>query len=204
MKHHDVLEYLEEKFPQDPQTGALTVRLRFRGYSELFEPLDGSPWGKKSLSSGLIQALFQIFEEIPLQHPYALVFEFPQSCRDSFMEERCREDFSRWCRYRSALAKETIAKNMRETLLYAFFAILLIGLSVVAEKQYPSTLLGGDLLDQILTVGWWIFAWQAGSNLLLHMGHIRDPLRQFARLRKYPPRFEYFREDTSCDGTSRF
>ncbi|HOO63370.1 MAG TPA: hypothetical protein PK364_05570 [Synergistaceae bacterium] len=191
MEENRIRAYLEEKFPRDPGTGALEVRLRFSGYEDLFEPLDGSPYGEKSLSSALVRVFLHLFEEIPLEYPYVLVFELPEACRDTRMEERCAKDFSRWCGYRSALARRKVRKNTKETLLYACIAAVLIGASLGVEKYFPSTMLGGDLLDQALTVGWWIFAWQAGSNVLLNWGRIRDPLRQFARLRAYPVRFEY-------------
>ena len=191
MREKDIRAYLEQKFPRDSETGVLEVRLRFRGYEDLFEPLDGSPYGEKALSSALVRILFQIFEEIPLEYPYALVFEFPESCSNSAMEKQCAEDFARWCNYRLALTERNVRQNGRETLLYAGIAAILVGLSLVAGKYCSPDLLGGDLLIQAITVGWWIFAWQAGSNVLLNWGRIRNPLRQFARLRAYPVRFEY-------------
>ncbi|PIE55567.1 MAG: hypothetical protein CSA35_00155 [Dethiosulfovibrio peptidovorans] len=192
MTQDHIREYLEEKFTRDPQTGALEVRLRFKSYEDLFEPLDGAPYGEKNLSSALVRVLLHLFEEIPLEYPYVLVFEFTGVCRVPRMEERCAKDFYRWCHYRSALARKRVQKNTKDTLLYACIAAILIGASSLMGKFYPSSMLERELLHQVLTVGWWIFAWQAGSNLLLNWGHIRAPLRQFTRLQTYPVRFEYF------------
>lgn len=185
--------FLNEIYPQNPETGNLIIEILLEKHIYLFNEWDNASFKRRDLDPDLIYFLEECFQEIPLKYDIQLNIAITEEERDLVREaditKGIRTQYTHYLRAEERGLKELFMRAM----LYVITAFTLLLAASVLEGRLIVHPLTTTLLEGFY-VGGWVFAWEAISSFSFHRGQIVRKVKEYQRFLRAPIQFVYMKQ----------
>ena len=180
---------LEKIYERDKATGAFIISIALDRYVDVFNELDSAPWRRRDLDHDLRLFLEDCSADIPLRYDIILQFNIEQEKIDLIKEERLKVGLKTYFTFVRGSLQKKIRNSYERSLLYILGAFFLL-LASYSLRSTSSNILLTTLFDGI-SIGGWVFLWEAISTLAFTSREARDRYRQYQRFSTANIRYNY-------------
>lgn len=174
----------------NPETNAFIIEISLDEYNEIFNGWDPSPVKRRDLDPELMAFLDQCGSDIPLKFPLELQLFMPQEKLDKEKENLSREGIKNNFNFTIHSIRKSLAEIRQKTMVYmaAAFAFLSVGYAAprLAAPGWVTT-----IFAEGITIGGWVFLWEAFSLFFFSGQEIRSDLKRYLRFQSTEVVFKY-------------
>ncbi len=181
-------QYLEEVYLFDAAKKAFTIQVAVNQYDELFNRLDPTPLHQRDLAPDLMAFLKECSEEIPFRYQINLLINVSQENRDSLVERKVLEGFRHYFLYEINVISDQLRHTRRRALKYVLVSFLSITSAALLRGLLEENLIM-NYLREGLTIGGWVFLWEAISVSFIQSDPINRLKTHLRRLQQADIRF---------------
>ena len=178
-KRRIALDYLRSIYRWEPESGVYTIDVRLPDYSHAFSQWSHAWEEVPEVDPGLVQYLKECSDDIPFAAPISIVFGIRQP-RDYQLESQLIESVRKYFRYELFIERRRLRR-----LLQRVASLVALALVLLAASSFFSAFTSGRLLaataNQGLTVGGWVFLWEAIHQLSFQRSTIRRTIADYER-----------------------
>jgi hypothetical protein len=184
---------LERIYERDKETDAFIISIAIERYPDIFNELDSAPWRRRDIDHDLRIFLEESSSDIPRKYDIILQFNVSHDRQDIEKEERIKLGLRTYFAFvRNSLQRE-IRDSYEKSALYVLASFLLLFTSYSLQAQVTDNIIFTTLIDGI-SIGGWVFLWEAISTFAFKNRDIREKYQQYKRLSIAPVRFYYYTE----------
>ena len=173
-----------------PDTDEFIIEISVDSYNEIFNGWDPSPVKRRDLDPEVIDFIESCADDIPLQYPVELHFYMPKDQRDEEKERLSIEGIRNNFAYTTALIRRSLSDIRKKTITYAVAAFVFLTLRYMSGPIVPTNILTTILIEG-LSIGGWVFLWEAFSLLFFSGQETNNQLKQYLRLLEAKIIFKY-------------
>jgi hypothetical protein len=193
-KHDD--KTLEKIYERDKETGAFVISVAIHNYVDIFNELDSAPFRVRDLDRDLRVFLEESSSDIPLNHDIIIKFAVTREKQDEEKEEKVKSGLKTYFTTVRNQLRRDIRGSYQKSVVYTLTAFLLLLASYSLRPLFAGNIALITLVDG-LTIGGWVFLWEAISNLVFKGRHAREMFRHYQRFSSAPIHFHYFPKEKS-------
>jgi hypothetical protein len=187
---------LERIYERDKQLGAFIISVAIEKYPDIFNELDSAPWRRRDLDYDLRVFLEESSSDIPSRYDIILQFNVSQEKQDLEKEDRIKTGLRTYFSFvRNSLQRE-IRLSHQKSAFYALGSFLLLFTSYLLQARVLGNVFLTTLVD-IVSIGGWVFLWEAISTFAFKNREAREKYRQYKRLSMAPVRFYYYSQEAN-------
>lgn len=172
---------LERVYAQDPYTRAFIIEIDLDHYEDVFNEWDPAPFKRRDLDPDLRVYLDESSEDIPPRFPVTLQFTAPEKIHNAEKEMSVRLGL----RNAFAFEKRLVQRKLRRlTLKMAVQTVVAVALLVLVHwlgMVLEDPTLWRSLLAEGLTIGAWVFGWDAIATFAFERIRLRGIMRRWER-----------------------
>ena len=184
------IDLLSKIYDRDPDTGNFIVELSINEYTDIFNELDPTPLRRRDVAQPVVDFLDDCSADIPLKYRFDLRIMCPREIMNEGRERRTINGLRTFFSYMVLFYKKDLRVLSQKALLYFLTAIVLIVLSLYTSSHFPSDLFFKTLVEG-LSIGGWVFLWEAIVLCFFKSRKIRVKRRRYQRLLDAPIAFIY-------------
>lgn len=173
--------YLTQMYKTDPDTDEFIIEISVDSYNEIFNGWDPSPVKRRDLDPEVIEFIESCADDIPLRYPIELHFYMPADQRDEGKERLSVEGIRNNFAYTIALIRRALSDIRKKTIIYAVAALVFLTLRYMSGVGVPANLMT-TILTEGLSIGGWVFLWEAFSLLFFSGQETNNQLKRYLRL----------------------
>ena len=177
MSHAD-LAHLKEVYLYDEVRKRFTVRVVVRQYADLFNRLDPTPIYQRDLAPDLLDFLRVCADEIPERYGVDVLIQVAGEDRNAPTEVQVLEGLRHYFAYEQNVLRLQARRARGRALRYLLVSFLSLSASMLL--RIPLENLFFNYLHEGLTIGGWVFLWEALSVSFIQSGE-RVGLQHFYR-----------------------
>ncbi|MBP7227889.1 MAG: hypothetical protein KA988_02150 [Longilinea sp.] len=155
------LAHLQEVYLYDEERKRFTVRVLVRRYEDLFNRLDPTPLYQRDLAPDLLDFLRVCSDEIPERYGVDLLIQVSEQDRDAPMEAHTLEGLRHYFAYEQRVLQLQERRARGRALRYVLVSFLSISAAMLLRIPPGNVLF--NFLREGLTIGGWVFLWEAIS-----------------------------------------
>ncbi|WP_345243201.1 hypothetical protein [Pontibacillus salipaludis] len=182
--------YLDQFYTVDKKSGDFLIEIKLKEYDDIFNNWDSSLYNVRDLDSSLKSFISDCSKDIDLSRNVGLRFHLSKEHPDLDKEETIREGIHNYYEYLQFVERKNITFKRRQAFLFMLISSVFIIGSFYLRNATDLALFQHFLLESI-TVGSWIFMWEAFYMLFINS---RDELRkqkEYKRLIRAPILYSY-------------
>ncbi len=183
---------LERIYERDQSSGAYIISVAIEEYPDVFNELDSAPWRRRDLDYDLRAFLEESSSDIPLRYDIILQFSVSKEKKDIEKEDRIRIGLRTYFSFVRNSLQSKIRGSYEKSAFYVLASFLLLFTSYSLQAQIKGNDVIFITLVDAVSIGGWVFLWEAISTLAFRSRDARDKFRQYKRLSIAPIRFNYF------------
>ena len=180
---------LERIYERDKNTGAFIISIALDRYVDVFNELDSAPWRRRDLDHDMRIFLEDCSSDIPLKYDVIIQFNVELEKQDSVKEERLKVGLKNYFTFARTSLQKRIRRAYERSAFYALTAFFLIFASYSLATISTNPLLSA--VFDIISIGGWVFLWEAISELAFHGREARDRYKMYSRFNLAEVRFTY-------------
>jgi hypothetical protein len=180
---------LEKIYERDKASGAFIISIALDRYVDVFNELDSAPWRRRDLDHDLRIFLEDCSSDIPSRYDIILQFNIEHEKQDMLKEERLKVGLKTYFTFVRGSLQKTIRNSYERSALYVLGAFFLLFASY-SLRTTSSNLILTTLFDGV-SIGGWVFLWEAISTLAFTSREARDKYRQYQRFSTAEIRYNY-------------
>ncbi len=183
---------LDKVYAQDPDTRAYIIEIDLDRYEDVFNEWDPAPFKRRDLDPDLREYLQESSEDIPVEYPISLRFTAPTAVENSEKEKRVKAGVRNSFLFEKRLIMRKLRKLTLRLLAQTAVAVgllILVHLLVVNVGTEGSMWL--SILQEGLTIGAWVFAWDAIATFAFERVKIHGMMMKWNRFCEARIEFEY-------------
>jgi hypothetical protein len=184
---------LEKIYERDPDSNAFIISVAIESYANIFNELDPAPFRKKDLDQDLRDYLEDSSVDIPLKYDVVLRFNVSGEAINTEKEEKIRVGLKTYFSFVKDLLGDNIRKSYEKSVVYVFGAFVLLSASYLLRLLLISNIFFSILIEGI-TIGGWVFLWEAISTFAFRTRDVKNRCRQYKRLADAPIQFIYIQK----------
>ncbi|WP_368646381.1 hypothetical protein AB4027_05840 [Alkalibacterium putridalgicola] len=182
--------FLDQFYTIDPDTGNYIIDIALKDYDEVFNTWDSSVYNIRDLDSSLKTFLDEFSYEIDSKNKIKLVFNMQDEKKDKEMEKTIINGVRNHFNYRYFLTTKHTNRKRNKSFVYIAVSVLFTILTTYLQISEESRLLQ-ELLLLNLTVGSWVFLWEAFSILFMQSSDLTQRRKHYKRIVTAPIEFRY-------------
>lgn len=182
--------FLDQFYTIDSGSGDYIIDVALQDYDDVFNTWDSSVYNIRDLDYSLKSFLEEFSYEIEPKHKIKLVFNMQDEKKDPEMEEMIRNGVRNHFNYRYFLTTKYSSQNRKKSIIYILVSILFTIISSYLHISEASKLIE-DLLLLNLTVGSWVFLWEAFYILFIQRSDSRRKKSHYERIVNAAIEFKY-------------
>ncbi|MCW4010075.1 MAG: hypothetical protein NWF05_05590 [Candidatus Bathyarchaeota archaeon] len=188
---------LERIYERDAATGEFIISIGIDKYPDVFNELDSAPWRRRDLDYDLRVFLEESSSDIPLKYDIILQFSVSQETQDTIKEERIKLGLRTYFAFIRNSVQREIRTSYERSGLYVLASFLLLFTSYSLQVQITGNAVFTTLVDGV-SIGGWVFLWEAISTLAFRNRGARTKYLQYKRLSTAPIQFRYSATDSTA------
>jgi hypothetical protein len=181
--------YVEHGFRIDPATGEPVVEIAIERYDALFNTLDRAPYRRRDLSPDLKQFLHECSIWIPLPHPFAIEFKVLGDPPDIERQDEVVAGIRHYFSYLIQVIRSERALQRRTVAAFVGLSFLCLSATLILGRLADTKGILAAFVNNGLTVGGWVFMWEALSMVFIRRLEVQAQLARHERLVAAPIRF---------------
>lgn len=181
--------YLEEVYPYDAATKTFTIQVAVERYDEIFNHLDPTPLHQRDLAPDLMSFLTLCCSEIPARYNLRLRVNIAAQSFDPQLEQQVISGMKHFFLYEYQVLAEQIQRKQRRALRYVLISFTSLTCTWLLHGL-PANLFS-NFLREGLTIGGWVFLWEAISASFIQKSEIDELRSMYHRLQQAEVRFNY-------------
>jgi hypothetical protein len=181
---------LERIYERDKKTNAFIISVAIENYADIFNELDPAPFRKRDLDQDLRDYLEDSSADIPLKYNIILQFNVSFEAKDLEKEEKIESGLKTYFSFVRDQLGSRIRKSYEKSVIYVFGAFFLLSASYLLRLVLTSNSFFTILIEGI-TIGGWVFLWEAISTFAFRNRDSRSKYRQYKRFANAAIRFNY-------------
>ena len=175
------LDALREIYPYDPHTRTFTIPTRVANYNEFFNPLDPSPAPARDLTPELVEYLNQCSIEIPAQYGLIIRLQVENAPQSPQHEQDCISSLRTFYQHNVFVVQAHIQRMRSRALKFLLISFLCLAVTILGEGWVSAGFVG-NLLQEALLIGGWVFMWEAVTLNFIEMDSYSQEIIRFRRL----------------------
>lgn len=192
---------LTESFRIDPDHRAPIVEIVVDRYDDLFNALDRAPIRRRDLSPTLKQYLQESSLWVPLPHPIVLEVQVTEEARDEARQREVAAGIRAYFAHLIHVARSEVRSQRIRIGRFVGLSFLSMSAGLMLEDVVDRERVVSAFLLNGLTVGGWVFLWEALSIVFVRRFDQQAQIARHQRLVDAPIRFQAAEERavaTSC------
>ncbi|HHT84856.1 MAG: hypothetical protein ACOX34_06305 [Bacillota bacterium] len=177
-------------YKTNTDTDEFIIEISVDSYNEIFNGWDPSPVKRRDLDPEVLEFIESSAADIPVRYPVELHFYMPAEQRDEEKEHLSAEGIRNNFSYTIALIRRSLADIRRKTMTYAVAAFAFLTLRYMSRPAAPTNLLTTILIEG-LSIGGWVFLWEAFSLFFFSGQETNNQLKRHLRLLEAKIIFKY-------------
>ena len=182
--------YLDQFYTIDEETGDYIVEISIEDYNDIFNNWDSSVYNVRDLDSSLKSFLEACSFDIDLKHNIVLRFVMNSQQKDTESEQKIEKGIRGYFRYYLYFLRKIVNKKRKKAFIYMVVSVILISLTYIFKISMDINVFRNIIL-QGLSVGGWVFLWEAFSLLFIQHGDTNKKRKEYKRLLESPIEFRY-------------
>lgn len=183
--------FLNQFYTIDPDSGDYIIEIALMDYDEVFNTWDSSVYNIRDLDSSLKSFLEEFSSEIDSLYKIKLIFTMQNEKKDVEMEKSIKIGVRNYFNYRYFVTTKQTVQNRKKSMVYILVSILFTILSTYFQTSEENKLIK-ELVLLNLTVGSWVFLWEAFSLLFMQSSRLSKKRRHYERIVSAPIEFRYY------------
>jgi len=182
--------YLKQIYKMNPDTNAYIIEVSLIDYNEIFNGWDPSPIKRRDLDPELISFLEECDSDIPLEFSLELMFYLPEDQYDKEKEKLSRVGIKNYFDYSVHFIRKELMQIRQKILLYIVMAVAFLSVGYLSGQKAEPGFFTAILIEG-LTVGGWVFLWEAFSLFFFARQEVSGRLKRYIRLKNTKISFRY-------------
>ncbi|MDL4843098.1 hypothetical protein [Aquibacillus rhizosphaerae] len=187
MKTHN---FLDQFYTYDAETGKYIIEIALNDYDDIFNSWDSSVYNIRDLDSSLKSFLEECSADIAKSKDIILRFNIKNQIKDMEREKKIEQGIRNYFNYCKYITKNQFSFRRKRSFFYIlaslFFTIVSYFLQNIVDNEFVKEIV---LLG--LTVGGWVFLWEAFSLLFIQSIDLSKKKKQYKRILAAPIKFKY-------------
>ena len=173
----------------NPATGAYLIEVSLDKYEDLFNEWDPAPFKRRDMDPDLHNFLETCESDIPDHEAIEIHFVLPAAVENTLKEENARTGLSNYFAYEMASLHGDLRREIKRSGMYLLIAIGLLFLATLLGRVTQAPF-GFSVLKEGITIGAWVFTWEAISTFFFRRFKMIRHKKQWARLSRCPVYFQ--------------
>ena len=183
---------LKALYDFDETDKSYILRLSVHKYTDIFDTLDNYPIRKRDIHPDVTNYLEECSFDIPLSRNIKIEFRIRDELRNADLEERTRKGIHNYFLYQRELIRKNSNANIIKSLVYLLVFFILIAFTFTLETiQYPINRVFFRTVLEGLSIGSWVFLWEAIAVLAFKNRKYRYLRKVYQRLSNTHLIFKY-------------
>lgn len=182
--------YLKQIYKVNPETNAYIIEISLVDYNEIFNGWDPSPIKRRDLDPDLVHFLEECDSDIPLQFSLELQFYMPKKQYDEEKENLSRVGIKNYFYYTIHFIRKEMEQTRKRIIFYIIAAFAFLSVGYISNQQVEQNILTTTLLEG-LSIGGWVFLWEAFSLFFFTRQRVLGRLKRYIRFESTKISFEY-------------
>ncbi len=182
--------YLKQIYKMNPDTNAYIIEVSLSGYNDIFNGWDSSPIKRRDLDPDLVYFMEECDSDIPLKFPLELQFYMPKEKYDEDEEKLSKEGIRNYFHYTVHFIRKELEKTRKKIIFYIIAAFAFLSVGYISKQQIKPNVLTTTLLEG-LSIGGWVFLWEAFSLFFFTRQKVLSRLKSYIRLENTRISFKY-------------
>jgi hypothetical protein len=181
---------LEKIYNRDSSTRVFIINISADQYTDLFNDLDPDPLKRRDVDRNLEAYLYECSRDIPLKHGVMIKVIAPSAISNPEREKKVIAGLRTFLAFSLLSFNRNIMSLIKKSLVYIFSSFLLLGISFYFSSRIPDNIFL-EILMEGLSIGGWVFLWEAIVILAIKSREVIIKRRQCKRLHEADIGFEY-------------
>jgi hypothetical protein len=182
--------YLKQIYKVNPESNAYIIEVSLENYNEIFNGWDPSPIKRRDLDPDLVHFMEECALDIPLRFPLELQFQMPGEQYDERKEELSRTGIQNNFNFTTHFIRKDIKQTRKKVVFYIITAFAFLSLGYISGQRVEPNIITTTLMEG-LSIGGWVFLWEAFSLLFFSGQETYGKLRRYERFQNTIINFEY-------------
>ncbi|MRH43485.1 hypothetical protein GH741_12430 [Aquibacillus halophilus] len=182
--------FLDQFYTLDSETGNYIIEIALKDYDDIFNSWDSSVYNIRDLDSSLKSFLEECSFDITSSKDIVLRFNIKNQVKDEEREKKIERGIRNYFNYCLYITKTKFSYRRKRSFYYIIASFLFTVVS-----YYLQNIVENEFFNQIvllgLTVGGWVFLWEAFSLLFIHSSDLTRKKKQYKRILSAPMWFRY-------------
>ncbi|TFB19593.1 hypothetical protein E3U55_10565 [Filobacillus milosensis] len=173
--------FLDQFYTIDEKTRNYIIEIALQDYDEIFNTWDSAVYNIRDLDSSLKTFLEDCFYDIANEHGVTLRFNMNDEVKDQKREKNIEQGIRNYFHYNLFLTRKEFTQKRKRALLYIVFSFLFTLVSFFVQ-YVDNDMFAYKFVSLSLTVGGWVFMWEAFSMLFINSSDLRRKRKQYERI----------------------
>ncbi len=188
MKHDN--QALEKIYHFDGALRSFTISVAIEDYNDIFNELDSAPFKIRDINHYLRIFLEESSSDIPSKYAVAIQFTVSREKRDMHKEEKIKLGLKTYfSNVRNSLKRE-IRSSYQKAAFYTFASFMLLFASFTLRPLVSDNIVLSTLAEGV-SIGGWVFLWEAISTFVFKNRDLREKYRHYKRFSIAAVSFKY-------------
>jgi hypothetical protein len=188
MKHDN--QALEKIYSFDSALQSFTISVAIEDYIDIFNELDSAPFKIRDINHYLRLFLEESSSDIPSKYAVAIQFTVSREKRDLRKEEKIKSGLKTYfSNVRNSLKRE-IKISYQKAAFYTFASFMLLFASFALKPLVSDNIILSTLAEGV-SIGGWVFLWEAISTFIFKNRDIREKYKHYKRFSAAVVSFKY-------------
>jgi hypothetical protein len=186
----DLKEDYKLCYEYNAESGNYIIDVKLKSFHNFYHDWDNTPNYYRSIHPELVGYLNECSQEIPLKESIEIRFDLDQKAETPGKEKTLMKSYTYYFRYLLRNQMKRIKRVYRQTIFSIIFALILLSLANLLDHYLTETILSSTIITGI-TVGGWVFMWEAFYTLGFLRPDQRNRIKETQRLLDAPIIFSY-------------
>jgi len=187
---HMKRNYLDQFYTVDEESGDYIIEITIQDYDDIFNSWDSSLYNIRDLDSSLKAFIEECSRDIDINKKVTLRFNIQKETKDPELENTISNGIRNFFEYYAYITKRKLRERNKKALIFIGISAAFTISSFFLRNELDPELFQHFILES-LTVGGWIFMWEAFSYLFILSNDERKKKKEYRRLMKAPMLFRY-------------
>ncbi|SET17994.1 hypothetical protein SAMN05216389_106192 [Oceanobacillus limi] len=182
--------FLDQFYTVDPVSGDYIIEIALKEYDDIFNTWDSSIYNIRDLDGSLKSFLEDCSYDIAPRKNIVLRFNMQNQTRNPLMEKKIETGIRNYFNYCLHLTRNKFSIKRKKTALY-----ILVSFLFTVPSVYFQAINDHDVVSELvllsLTVGGWVFLWEAFYQLFIQSSDLSKKKKQYRRIVNSPILFHY-------------
>lgn len=182
--------YLKQIYKMNPETNAFIIEISLDNYNEIFNGWDPSPIKRRDLDPDLVHFMEECAFDIPLKFPLELQFYMPEEQYDADKENLTIAGIKNNFGFTIHFIRKEIDQIRKRIVYYIVVASAFLSMGyLLGQKTVPNVIT--TILVEGLSIGGWVFLWEAFSQFFFTGQEVLTRLKRYIRFQETKINFSY-------------